>query len=156
MSRNPLFVLILIFFSFLLIDNACAQDSWWKEKKYKDDFTRQKYALCKRTFKDIGGGFSYQQVSNISRYFDEQVYLNIISNEKGYYSSSQAELILTEFMDYFRIRTFEFKRSTRYNTYAFASGKYKYSINGNKNELEVSISLKFYQDKWFIDQIMIN
>ncbi|MBS1492541.1 MAG: DUF4783 domain-containing protein [Bacteroidetes bacterium] len=156
MSRNPLFVLILICFSFLLLNSASAQDSWWKEKKYKDDFTRQKYALCKKTFKDIGSGLSYQQVSGISRYFDEQVYLNIISNEKGYYSSSQAELILTDFMDYFRVTSFSFKRSTRYNTYAFAMGKYKYSINGNKNELEVSISLKFYRDEWFIDQIMIN
>jgi len=156
MSRNPLFVLILIFFSFFLLNSASAQDGWWKEKKYKDDFTREKYALCKKTFKEIGSGLNYQQVSGISKYFDEQVYLNIISNEKGYYSSSQAELILTDFMDYFRVISFALKRSTRYNTYAFAMGKYKYSINGNKNELEVSISLKFYNDAWFIDQIMIN
>jgi hypothetical protein len=94
MSRYPLFILILIFFSFFLLESASAQDGWWKEKKYKDDFTRQKYALCKKTFKDIGSGFSYQQVSGISKYFDEQVYLNLISYEKGYYSSSQAELIL--------------------------------------------------------------
>ncbi len=156
MSRYPLFILILIFFSFFLLESASAQDGWWKEKKYKDDFTRQKYALCKKTFKDIGSVFSYQQVSGISRYFDEQVYLNLISYEKGYYSSSQAELILSEFIDYFRVASFAFIRSTRYNTYAFAVGKYKYSINGNKNELEVSVSLKFYNDAWFIDQIMIN
>ena len=156
MSRNPLIALILIIFSFILVPNASAQESWWKDKKYKDEFTRQKYALCKKTFKDISGSLSYQQVSGISRYFDEQVYLNIISNEKGYYSSSQAELILTDFMDYFKVINFGFKRSTRYNTYAFATGKYKYSINGNKNELEVSISLKFYNDVWYIDQIMIN
>lgn len=156
MSRNLLFVSILIIFSFCLLGNASAQDGWWKEKKYKDDFTRQKFALCKKTFKDIGSGLSYRQVSGVSRYFDEQVYLNIISNEKGYYSSSQAELILSDFMDYFRVTAFNFKRSTRYNTYAFATGKYKYTINGNKNELEVSISLKFYNDEWFIDQIMIN
>ena len=156
MLRYPLFVLILVFFSFFLLQSASAQDSWWKEKKYKDDFTRQKYALCKKTFKDIGSGLSYQQVSGISKYFDDQVYLNLISYEKGYYSSSQAELILMEFMDYFKVVSFALKRSTRYNTYAFAMGKYKYSINGNKNELEVSVSLKFYNDAWFIDQIMIN
>ncbi len=156
MSRNPLFVLIPILFSLFLFNSASAQDGWWKEKKYKDDFTRQKFALCKKTFKDIGAGLSYRQVSGVSRYFDEQVYLNIISNEKGYYSSSQAELILTDFIDYFKVTAFNFKRSTRYNTYAFAMGKYKYTINGNKNELEVSISLKFYNDEWFIDQIMIN
>ncbi len=156
MSRYPLFIIILIFFSFFLSAGASAQDSWWKEKKYKDDFTRQKYALCKKTFKDIGSALSYQQVSGISRYFDDQVYLNLISYEKGYYSPAQAELILSDFMDYFRVVSFGLKRSTRYNTYAFAMGKYKYSINGNKNELEVSVSLKFYNDAWFIDQIMIN
>lgn len=156
MSRNPLFVLTLIIFSFVLVYNSSAQDRWWKDKKYKDEFTRQKYALCKKTFKDIASSLSYQQISAMSRYFDEQVYLNIISNEKGYYSSSQAELIVTDFMDYFKVINFVYKRSTRYNTYAFATGKYKYSINGNKNELEVSISLKFYNDVWYIDQIMIN
>ena len=156
MSRYPLFVLILFCFTFFLLHSANAQDGWWKEKKYKDEFTRQKYALCKKTFKDIGSGLSFKQISAVSKYFDEQVYLNVIRNEKGYYSSSQAELILTDFMDYFRVISFSFKRSTRYNTYAFATGKYKYSINGNKSELEVSISLKFYKDEWFIDQIMIN
>jgi len=156
MSRNPLFVLTLLILSFVLVHNSSAQDSWWKDKKYKDEFTRQKYALCKKTFKDIATSLSYQQVSGMSKYFDEQVYLNVISNEKGYYSSSQAELIVTDFMDYFKVINFAFKRSTRYNTYAFATGKYKYSINGNKNELEVSISLKFYNDVWYIDQIMIN
>lgn len=156
MSRNLLFVLILISFSFFLLESASAQDGWWKEKKYKDDFTRQKYALCKKTFKDIASGLSYRQISGMSSYFDEQVYLNLISYEKGYYSPSQAELIMMEFMDYFRVVSFSLQRSTRYNTYAFATGKYKYSINGTKNELEVSVSLKFYNDAWFIDQIMIN
>jgi len=156
MYRKYLRFSLTVFFCFLAFSLTHAQDGWWKDKKYKDEFTKQKYALCKKTFKDIGNGLSYRNISNINPYFDEQVYLNIISYEKGYYSSSQAELILMEFMDYFKIINFNYKRSSRYNTYAFAVGKYHYSINGNKRELEVGVSLKYYRDNWYIDQVMIN
>lgn len=132
-----------------------SQDGWWKEQKYKSDDTRQKYALCKRTFKDVAEGFNAQNISYINIYFDSQVYLNIISSDKGYYSSNQAELILTDFMDYFRIVNFVYKRSHRKNSYAFATGKYKYNRGNGTLDLDVSVSLKYKDEKWYIDQISI-
>lgn len=151
----------LIFILFTLVyfapaNKAVSQDKWWKDKNFKNEHLRAKYDLCKKTFKDIGYGFSISNVNHINQYFDEQVYLNIISTEKGYYSPNQAEIIITEFMDYFKVDEFKFITSKRYNTYAFVNGKYYYRLGNGKRTLDVTISLKYLNDKWYLDQININ
>lgn len=157
MSRNTALFLSLVFVvSFFSWNNSFSQDKWWKEKKYKYEEARVKYELCKKTFKDIGNGFLYKNINYINPYFDSQVYLNVISNEKGYYSSSQAELILLDFMEYFTIENFKYIRSSRFNTYAFVNGIYSYIIGSGKQELGVTISLKYKNRIWYIDQITIN
>lgn len=157
MPRKFLFLFTLLFIlNSLFCSGVFAQDKWWKNKKYRDEATRAKYELCKKTFKDIGNGLLYKNINNISPYFDSQVYLNVISNEKGYYSSSQAELILIDFMDYFTVKSFKYLRSSRFNTYAFVNGVYTYSIGSGNRNLKVAVSLKYYNNKWYIDQIGIN
>lgn len=141
---------------FIVYSNACAQDDWWKDKKYKDDKAKSKYALCKRTFKDIATGFNTQNINRINSYFGSEVYLNIISNDKGYYSPNQAELILSDFMDYFKVVSFKYKHSYLKNSFAFALGKYIYDRGSGKRELNASVSLKYKDDVWIIDQISLN
>ncbi len=141
---------------FIAYANAGAQDDWWKDKKYKNEKTKSKYSLCKRTFKDIATGFNSQNVSRISYYFGSEVYLNIISTDKGYYSPNQAELILSEFMDYFKVVSFKYKHSYLKNSFAFALGKYVYDRGSGKRELNASVSLKYKDDVWIIDQISLN
>ena len=141
---------------FIVYSNASAQDDWWKDKKYKDDKTKSKYALCKRTFKDIATGFNTQNINRINSYFGSEVYLNIISNDKGYYSPNQAELILSDFMDYFKVVSFKYKHSYLKNSFAFALGKYIYDRGSGKRELNASVSLKYKDDVWIIDQISLN
>ena len=150
-----IFLLIFVFCFFAGI-NVNAQDDWWKDKKFKDDGQKAKYLLCKKTFKNISNGFNYQNVNDINVYFGSEVYLNIISNERGYYSSNQAELILTDFMEYFKVVSFKYKHSYLKNSFAFAIGKYIYDRGSGKRELNASISLKYIDDVWIIDQISIN
>ena len=150
-----IFLLIFVFCFFAGI-NVNAQDDWWKDKKFKDDGQKAKYSLCKKTFKNISNGFNYQNVNDINVYFGSEVYLNIISNERGYYSSNQAELILTDFMEYFKVVSFKYKHSYLKNSFAFAIGKYIYDRGSGKRELNASISLKYIDDVWIIDQISIN
>ena len=150
-----IFFIALMVFIFLP-ENLFRRMTGGKIKKFKDVKTKIKFDNCKRTFKDIAGGFNYSNLSQITIYFEEQVYLNIISSDKGYYSSSQAEIILDEFMSYFRVISFKYKRSYYKNSFAFAVGKYKYDIGGGSRELEVSISLRYDGESWSIDQITIN
>jgi hypothetical protein len=148
---------LLIFLVFFIVYvNVSAQDDWWRDKKYKDEKTKEKYAMCKRTLKDIATGFNIQSVSRISSYFGTEVYLNIITNDKGYYSPNQAELILSDFMDYFKVVSFKYKNSYSKNSFAFALGKYIYDRGSGKRELNGSVSLKYKDEKWIIDQISLN
>jgi hypothetical protein len=147
---------VLIISFFFQISDSYSQDKWWKEKRYSNESTRIKYELCKKTFKDISRGLSVGNVNFINLYFDNQVYLNIISFEKGYYSSNQAELIILNFMDYFRVNRFNYSRSSRFSTYAFANGIYSYMLGGTRRNLNVIISLKYANNRWYVDQININ
>jgi hypothetical protein len=149
-------ILLIFTVFFIAFVNLSAQDDWWKDKKYKDEKTKAKYALCKRTFKDIATGFNTQNINRINAYFGSEVYLNIISNEKGYYSPNQAELILSDFMDYFKVISFKYKHSYFKSTFAFALGKYIYDRGSGKRELNASVSLKYKDEKWIIDQISLN
>ena len=149
-------ILFIFAVFFIIYGNLNAQDDWWKDKKYKDDKTKAKYALCKKTFKDISSGFNTLNVNKINAYFGSEVYLNVISNDKGYYSPNQAEFILTDFMDYFKVVSFKYKHSYFKNTFAFALGKYIYDRGSGKRELNASVSLKYKDEKWIIDQISLN
>ena len=157
MARKILLLLSSTFVFIILSNNTTfSQDKWWKEKNYKNESARQKHELCKKTFKEIGNGFLYNNINLINAYFDSQVYMNVISNEKGYYSSSQAELILSDFMDYFTLDNFRYIRSSKFNSYAFVNGIYTYRKGQKKLDLAVTVSLKYYDNKWFVDQITIN
>lgn len=155
-KRTALFLTLLFIISIVSVTDSFSQDKWWKEKKYKTDFMRTKYELCKKTFKDIGFGFTYRNVNYITPYFDSQVYLNMVNNDKGYYSSTQAEQILMNFMDYFTVSNFKYIRSSRFNTYAFVNGVYSYMVGSARRDLKVAISLRYYDYKWYVDQISIN
>ncbi|MBK8550051.1 MAG: DUF4783 domain-containing protein [Ignavibacteria bacterium] len=154
-KRTALLFSLVIIFGFISGKDSFSQDKWWKEKKYKSESMRIKYDLCKKTFKDIGNGFQYKNVNNITPYFDTQVYLNMYSSDKGYYSAAQAEQILLDFMDYFTVSNFKYIRSNRFNTYAFVNGIYTYNIGSGKKDLKVAISLKYHNYKWYVDQISV-
>ncbi|MDD5360662.1 MAG: DUF4783 domain-containing protein [Ignavibacteria bacterium] len=148
--------LLLIVVLFQFAGGTFAQEDWWKDKKYKSEETKKKYELCKRTFKDIASGFSSSSVSLISQYFNNEVFLDILGNEKGTYNPNQAEFMLSDFMDYFKVVSFKYLSSYHKNSYAFVLGKYYYNIGSGKRELKASISLKYRNEIWYVDQINLN
>ena len=151
---------LTILFSFIILltvsTEAFSQDGWWKEKKFKSETAKKKYELCKKTFKEIANGFSYASVSMISKYFDGEVFLDIMGNDKGYYSTGQAEYILSDFIDYFKVTNVKLINSYYKNSYAFVMGRYTYNIGSGKREVKLSVSLKYQYDSWYIDQINLN
>jgi hypothetical protein len=151
------FFLTALLIVFIFTSNlSFSQEDWWKDKKYKNDETKRKYELCKKTFKEISNGFSASSISTVSRYFGDEIFLDVLGTEKGYYSSGQAEYIVTDFMDYFKVTSVKYIRSYHKNSYAFVMGKYFYNLGSGKRELKLSISLKYRNDSWYIDQINLN
>lgn len=149
-------VIVLIFACFFYQDLSAAEKNWRREDDNKLKDERLKNSICKQTFKDIGKGLTDNNVSLISLYFNEDVYLNLVGSEKGYYSASQAELIMNDFFNFFKIYSFKYKRSHRKNNFAYATGVYKYNKGSGTVELGVTISLKYVNNKWYIYQLNIN
>jgi hypothetical protein len=155
-NKKGYYFFLVVFISLVVVDNSFAQDSWWKDKKYKSEAKRVKFAQCKKVFVNIGDGINYSNVYAVIPYFGTEVYLNILDDEKGYYSPDQAKFILENFLSNNPVSSFKWRISSRSENYAFASGKYKYSKNGYINSYDLSVSLKYLNELWLIDQIIIN
>jgi len=156
LKSNKVLFIVLILFGFVLTGKLYSQDNWWKEKKYRSEEKRQKFLNCKNVFINIGEGLNYANVYALTPYFGTDVYLNILDNEKGYYSYEQTRLIIDNFLTNNAVYEFSWRISSRSENYAFASGKYKYKRNGYLNSYDFSVSLKYINGGWLIDQIIIN
>jgi hypothetical protein len=155
--RLKIFWIISFVTIFFYLQNfSYAQDNWWKEKKYSSEAKRIKFYNCKKAFIDIGDGLNYNNVYLVVPYLTSDVYLNIMENEKGYYSIDQAQNIIDNFLHSYPVNSFKWKISNRSENYAFALGKYKYKKDGYINSYEISVSLKYLSGLWIIDQIIVN
>lgn len=133
-----------------------AQDSWWKEKKYKSEEKQKKFSECKLAFLNIADGLMYSNVTYVSPYFQNEIYLSIQNNEKGYYNREQSGYIIDNFFSTYPVSSFKWKNSSRSERYAFALGKYKYKKGGFISTFTISVSLIYVNDLWLIDQIIVN
>lgn len=133
-----------------------SQDSWWKDKKYKSEEKRVKFNNCKLTFLSIADGLMYNNVTYISSFFQNEIYLSTEDSEKGYYNREQSAYIIESFFTSYPVSSFKWKNSSRSEKYAFALGKYKYKKGGFISTYTISVSLKYVNDLWLIDQIIVN
>ena len=155
-AKISISAVVIVFYCFVCTGYVYSQDNWWKDKKYKTEAKRVKFTNCRKTFVNIGNGFNYTNVYEITPYFGTEVYLSILTDEKGYYSPDQAKFILDNFFNNNTVNSFKWRNSNRSENYAFATGKYKYNKNGFIDTHDISVSLKYVNDVWIIDQILIN
>jgi hypothetical protein len=153
---NKKVFLTIILFSFLFVGKTSSQYGWWKDKKYKTKEQQQKFDNCKYTFVNIADGFMYSNVSYMNPYFQNEVYISIKNEDKGYYNRDQSSYIMEDFFSKYPPDSFKWKNSVRSDSYAFANGKYVYKKDGYLNKLQISVSLKYVNHLWLIDQIIIN
>ena len=98
----------------------------------------------------------YANVSYITPYLQNEVYISVKNEDKGYYNRDQARYIIENFFTVYPSDSFKWKNSYRSESYAFANGKYIYKKDGYLNKYNISISLKYLNDLWLIDQIVVN
>ncbi|HWA05786.1 MAG TPA: DUF4783 domain-containing protein [Ignavibacteria bacterium] len=153
-------IIIYLFAAFFTIAISCgdaySQDSWWKEKKYKSEDKQKKFENCKHVFLSIADGLMYSNVTYISPFFQNEIYLSLQNSEKGYYNREQSGYIIENFLQSFPVSSFKWKNSSRSERYAFALGKYKYKKGGFISTFTISVSLKYLNDLWLIDQVIVN
>ena len=150
------FILLFFIVSYYAQSEIFAQDNWWKDKKYKSEEKQKKFNDCKLVFLNISDGLVYSNVSYISPYFQNEGYLSIQNAEKGYYNREQCSYIVESFINNNPVSSFKWRNSSRSENYAFAVGRYKYKKNGFINNYLISVSLKYINDLWLIDQIIVN
>src|SRR5205085_10234480 len=146
-------ILVLMFFA---AKNVSAQDSWWKDKKYRSEEKRERANSCKLVFMNISDGLTYSNANYITPYFGGEVYLNMKSDEKGYFNPEQSRFIVDNFLSNNPVSSFRWKTSNHSDGYAFAIGKYKYQKDGFINTYTISVSLKYDNDLWIIEQVIVN
>lgn len=154
--KGLLYLFLLLGCFILSTQTVYSQDSWWKNKKYKSKDKQQKYDQCKSVFVGIGDGLMYSNVTYISPFFQNEVYLSINNSEKGYYNREQTIYIVESFLSSNPVSSFKWKNSTTAENYAFAIGKYKYKKSGFINTYTISVSLKYINNLWLIDQVIVN
>lgn len=154
MNKRIFFSITL--FLFICVSGTYSQSNWWKDKKYKSKEQQQKFDNCKYTFLSISDGLMYSNVNYITPYFQNEVYISVKNGDKGYYNIDQAKYIIEDFLTNFPPDSFKWKNSYRSESYAFAGGKYIYKKNGYLNKYLITISLKYINDLWLIDQIIVN
>ncbi len=148
-------ILIITILSLFFISFSYSQPKWWVDKKYKNERQKVIYTDCKLTFESIADGFNRGDLSRITKNFDAQVYLDLLSVDKGYYSANQAEIILQDFMNYYTIDNFYYTGSHAKSDFAFAIGYYIYYKGSSRVKLNASVSLYYKDESWYIDQISL-
>ena len=156
MKLRLVYITFALFFLALLTEGVLSQDTWWKEKKYKSEEKQRKFNNCKLVFVSIADGLMYSNITYITPYFQNEVYMSIQNSEKGYYNREQSSYIVENFLNNYPVSSFKWKNSSRSEYYAFALGKYKYKKGGVINTFTISISLKYINELWLIDQIIVN
>jgi hypothetical protein len=105
---------------------------------------------------NIADGFMYSNVNYISPFLHNEVYLNLQNNDKGYFNKEQSVLIIENFLSSFPVSSFKWRNSSKSELFAFAMGKYKYKKGGFISTFTISVSLKYINQIWLIDQILVN
>ncbi|HMQ79722.1 MAG TPA: DUF4783 domain-containing protein [Ignavibacteria bacterium] len=156
MGKITIYLLSVFYVIAISCGDAYSQDSWWKEKKYKSEDKQKKFENCKHVFLSIADGLMYSNVTYISPFFQNEIYLSLQDSEKGYYNREQSGYIIENFLQSFPVSSFKWKNSSRSERYAFALGKYKYKKGGFISTFTISVSLKYLNDLWLIDQVIVN
>ncbi len=156
MKRISIYLLAALFVVLFYHKDVYSQDAWWKDKKYKTEEKQTKFENCKHVFISIADGLMYSNVTYISPFFQNEIYLSLQNSEKGYYNREQSGYIIESFMQSFPVSSFKWKNSSRSERYAFALGKYKYKKGGFISIFAISVSLKYINELWQIDQVIVN
>ncbi len=106
-------------------------------------------------FGQIQHGILTTSLASSPSSFANQVSVNIIGGESGYYSSNQ---VLSLLQNYFQIRkpsAFEFSRFHDRGPAPYATGRLTFISKGSRESAQVYVSLVQQDSRWVISQLNI-
>jgi hypothetical protein len=129
-------IILLIFPVFIF-----AQDQYIQKDNHREIFT------------SVELGIDQGVVEKFSGYFGKQVYLNIRGGESGYYSANQVFYILKNFINARKPLGFTFTTFGMTDNVPFATGRAAFRLKGNREYIQVYVSLIQVDNNWVIDKI---
>ena len=108
-------------------------------------------ALLQKVERGIVGGSA--ETFNVN--FGKQVSMTITGAESGYYSAGQASLILQNFFSTRKPTQFVFSRINDTVASPYATGRLSFIRRGNRESVQVYVSLTRQESQWVITQFNI-
>jgi hypothetical protein len=112
-------------------------------------------ADVKKLFEMIEQGIVRSSLTESSRHFAEQVFVNMSSGESGYFSASQTVSILQRFLSSRSSLSFEFSRFSDTGSTPYATGRLSFVSRGRKESAQVYVSLRFQDSRWVVSQFNV-
>ena len=108
-----------------------------------------------RVFSEIESGIVAADAGNFSRHFGKQTYLSIKNSADAYYSSNQAQNILTVFFAGRRVISFRLSSLNSGDRFPYATGGGVIRRKGNSEMFQVYVSLSKVGGRLVIDRLNI-
>jgi hypothetical protein len=109
----------------------------------------------KELFRTIQNGVASGEVESLSRHFGSNIYLNIRGTESGYFSANQAYYVLQNFFNQNKPVAFSFTSYGESGESPYATGRGSINVKGNREFIQVYVSLVKFKDRWVIEQFNI-
>jgi hypothetical protein len=112
-------------------------------------------ADVRRLFETIERDIVRSSLTESSRHFAEQVFVNMSSGESGYFSANQTASILQRYLSSRTSLSFEFSRFSETGTTPYATGRLSFVSRGRKESAQVYVSLRFQDSRWVVSQFNV-
>jgi hypothetical protein len=155
--------IVLIIFCILIVQDSVAQSRVPQQRKFKkDSLVGEEVTSLSRQQRDVRALFGQIQhgLLNLSllsspSLFANQVSVSIRGGETGYYSANQVLSVLQEYFAGKKPFSFEFSRFEDEGSTPYATGRLTYIAKGNRESVQVYVSLVQQEGKWLLGQVNI-
>jgi hypothetical protein len=106
-------------------------------------------------FRTVQHGVASGEIESLSRHFGANVYLNIRGAESGYFSANQAHYVLQNFFNQHKPVSFSFTSYGESGGSPYATGRGSINVKGNREFIQIYVSLARFKDRWIIGQFNI-
>ena len=106
-------------------------------------------------FRTVERGIISSDFDALAPSFGKQVSMTIRGSESGYFSSAQAVTILRNHFSSRKTLQFSFSRINESATHPYATGRLDFEVRGNKESVQVYVSLARQDSLWVISQFNI-
>jgi len=109
----------------------------------------------RRLFGQIEDGLLKSRLAATPVQFASQVSISIPGGESGYFSANQAASILDSYFSRRTPQSFQFSRYIDRGSNPFATGRFTFINRGQRESVQVYVSLVYQEARWVISQFNI-